>query len=347
MKRRRMLLVVMLAVSGMAQAQQRPLQTVLDDYIAAAMRSNLALQSENYSVDESRAALATARARFFPELSLSARYTVNHGGRDLNFPVGDLLNPVYSTLNSLLIAQGQPPRFPPLDNINIPMLRDHEQDTHLAVRQPLYAPAISAGMHAQQALLGASEQQRIAVARQLKRDVSVAYLNWLQAGEAVNIVSSTQQLLAENQRINQSLFGNGKITEDQPLRAQAELLAIEQQLQEARDNLTQAQSYVNFLLNRPLDTSLEMTSAANISTAQAPELSSLQQQAAAQRPELKQLAQGVAAANEQIQVARAAALPTLSVGVDTGIQGEKYGFELQLHQRFNTAQLEVLCRRWS
>ena len=318
--------LVMLSFGTTAHAQQRPLQTVLDDYVAEAMRSNLALQSESYSVEQSKAALDVARARFLPELSLSARYTVNHGGRDIEFPIGDLLNPVYSTLNSMLAAQGQPAQFPTVENQSFPLLREHEQDTHLEVRQPLYAPAITAGVRAQRALLGASEQQRIGVARQLKRDVTVAYLNWLQASDAVQIVSSTQELLTENLRINRSLFNNGKITEDQPLRANAELLAVEQQLQQNRDSVSQAQSYVNFLLNRPLDTPLESAVAPATINVRAIELNQLRRQASEQRPELKQLDQGVAAANEQIKVARADAGPTLSLGVDAGIQGDKYGF---------------------
>ncbi len=309
-----------------AYAQQRPLQTVLDDYVAEAMRSNLALQSESFAVEQSRAALAAARARFLPELSLSARYTRNQGGREIEFPMGDLLNPVYSTLNSMLVAQGQPAQFPAVANQSFPLLREREQDTHLALRQPLYAPAIAAGMRAQQALLAGSEQQRIAVARQLKRDVVVAYLNWLQANEAVQIADSTLALLRENLRINQSLFNNGKITEDQPLRAQAEFLAIEQQLQQSRDGVTQAQSYVNFLLNRSLDAPLEMAEAVATINTQAVELNQLREQAATQRPELQQLQQGIAAANEQIKVARAEALPTLVLGVDAGIQGENYRF---------------------
>jgi outer membrane protein TolC len=313
-------------VTAIATAQQRPLQTVLDDYIAEAMRSNLALQSETYSVEQSQAALDAASARYLPSLALSARYTLNDGGRDIDFPIGDLLNPVYSTLNSMLAAQGQPAQFPMVQNQSIPFLRDHEQDTHLEVRQPLYAPAISAGVRAQRALLSASEQQRMGVARQLKRDVTVAYLNWLQASEAVQIVGSTQELLTENLRINRSLFDNGKITEDQPLRANAELLAVEQQLQQSRDSVSQAQSYVNFLLNRPMDTPLEASVAPAEITVQAVDLQQLREQASAQRPELKQLEQGVTAANEQIKVAQAEAGPTLALGVDTGIQGDKYGF---------------------
>ena len=317
--------IVWLCSVQVAVAQERPLQSVLDDYVAEAMRSNLALQGENYSVEQAQAALQQARARYLPELSLSARYTVNQGGRDIEFPVGDLLNPVYSTLNEMLVADGGTAQFPTLQNESIPLLRPYEQDTHFSVRQPLYAPAISAGVRAQSALFNASQQQRIGVARQLKRDVTVGYLNWLQAKAAEQIVLSTQDLLAENLRINQSLFDNGKVTQDQPLRAQAELLSIEQQLQQARNDVSQAQSYVNFLLNRELSASLELAEISAHSEAKLLDLPQLRAQAAMQRPELQQLDQGIVAANEQINVARSEARPTLALGVDAGIQGANYG----------------------
>jgi outer membrane protein TolC len=39
-------------------------------------------------------------------------------------------------------------------------------------------------------------------------------------------VSASEALLQENLRVNESLFANGKVTEDQVLRAKAELLAV-------------------------------------------------------------------------------------------------------------------------
>jgi len=323
MKRLAAFLLASLALP--AVAQERPVQFVIDDYVAQALRSNLALQGATISVEQARATLDQARARYLPELSLSARYTENQGGRDIVFPVGSLLNPVYSTLNDMIVAQGGQARFGALEDQTFPLLRPHEQDTHLSVRQPLFAPAIRAGVRAQEALLGATEQQRLGVARQLKRDVTVAYLNWLQATSAVDIVASTRTLLEENLRINRSLFDNGRITEDQPLRAQAELSDIEQQGQQARDAQAQARSYVNFLLNRPLDAPLETGITPTGPATSTPSLEALRAQAAAQRPEIGQLDRSLDAAREQVKLARAEALPSLALGVDAGIQGEKYG----------------------
>ena len=66
------------------------------------------------------------------------------------------------------------------------------------------------------------------------------------------IVAASEALLRENLRVNESLFDNGKITEDQVLRAKAELLDVEQQKREVENLATQAHSFFNFLLNRDL-----------------------------------------------------------------------------------------------
>jgi outer membrane protein len=322
---------VMLAelfVADHARAQERPysipLAEVIDRYVQDAWQSNLALAGQNAQVEQARAVLTQARSHYLPELSVSARYTVNDGGRTLSFPVGDLLNPVYSTLNDMLVAQGGSAQFSMLQNQDIPMLRPHEQDTHLSVRQPIYAPAVAAGVNAQQALLQSVEQQRIALRSELKRDVTVAYLNWLQTRAAVGIVQSSHALLVENLRVNQSLFDNGKVTEDQPLRARAELLGIEQQLLTTTQQQLAAQRYLNFLRNHPLNDELQ-DSEAEANNSPAMDVDQLRQHATA-RAELKQVDEAVRAAEAQIELAQAESRPSLSLGVDAGIQGDKYGF---------------------
>jgi outer membrane protein TolC len=329
--------LTLLITSITAFGAPRDLQNVIDDYVAESMRSNLALQAETYTVQQAKASLDAARAHYLPELSLDARYTRSRGGRDISFPIGDALNPVYSTLNQMLEAQGQPGKFPQIENVTIPFLRAHEQDTHISLRQPLFAPAISAGVRAQESMLGAAQQQRIAYARQLRRDVTVAYLNWLKSGNIVQIVSSTSDLLAENLRVNESLFNNGKVTQDQPLRARAELLDVQQQLQQANDAKQQAQSYVNFLLNRPLDTALEESIVPAELNTLAIDVTQSRKQAIERRAELQQLDKAAQAAQHQVTIAKSASIPMLSLGVDSGIQGDDYGFDSQ--HRYTSASL--------
>ncbi len=311
---------------GTAPVAGKPLATVIDEYVRQGLASNLSLHAQTLEVERSAAALDGARARYFPEASLAARYTRAEGGREIQLPLGDALNPAYQTLNEMLVAQGQPPRFPLVQNETIAFLREREQDTHIALRMPLIAPVIPAAVRAQRELLGASEYARTSLARRLKRDITVGYLDFLSATRTRGIVDASVALLNENLRVNDSLHRNGKITQDQVLRARAELLAVTQQLREAQNGARQAQSYLNFLLNRPLDTALEEADVTAEVSAATRELAELRTSALANRPELEQLRHLARASQAQVNVARADRWPTLSLGADGGIQGEEYRF---------------------
>ena len=312
--------------AGAQPAIERDFDTVVANYVVDGLRGNLALQSQHLEVEKATGALAEARARFFPQLSLEARYSRADGGREIDVPLGSALNPVYSTLNELLVAQGQPARFPQISDTTIPFLRREEQDTRVVVRQALYAPAIPAAVRAQRALLDASSFNRMAVARALRRDITVAYVDGLKARSSVEIVAASEALLRENLRVNESLFSNGKITEDLVLRAKAELLDVEQQRREALNLASQAQSYFNFLLNRELRSTIEPSSPPADLTAADAALEHLWSTALARRPEIGQVEQLHRASEEQVRIARKQKWPTLSLGLDGGTQGEDYRF---------------------
>jgi outer membrane protein TolC len=309
-----------------ADESARPLAAVIDGYVREGLKSNLGLRAQSLEVERGEAALDEARARYFPELAFAARYSRSEGGRTIDLPLGDALNPAYQTLNDLLVAQGQQPQFPVVQNETIAFLREREQDTRITLRMPLIAPAIPAAVRAQRELLGASEYSRQALARRLKRDITVGYLAWASAVRTQGIVDASLALLNENLRVNDSLFRNGKITQDQVLRARAELLAVTQQSREARNGASQSQSYLNFLLNRPLDTALEAAQIVADVSATTRALAELRQAALDNRPELAQLQALTRAREAQTRLARADRWPTLSLGADGGIQGEEYDF---------------------
>jgi outer membrane protein len=315
-------------VGPLASGQEpvRPLGEVLDEYVRAGLESNLSLRSQTLEVERSLAELDAARGRFLPAFGLEARYTRAEGGREIAIPVSSLLNPVYSTLNELLAAQGQPAPFTPIADQTFPLQREREQDTRLTLRQPLYAPAIPAAVSAQRSLLEGAQFARVALARRLKRDITVAYLDWLRATKTVDIVEASATLLRENLRVNDSLFRNGKITQDQVLRARAELLEVEQEVRETENLATQARSFLNFLLNRPLDEPLVPAEVAREVSRATLDLANLRAAALANRPEIEQSERNVQAAQSLIRVERADLKPTLSLGADGGIQGEEYEF---------------------
>jgi outer membrane protein TolC len=99
-----------------------------------------------------------------------------------------------------------------------------------------------------------------------------------------------------------------------------------QQSRDAQNGAEQARSYLNFLLNRPLDTGLENAEVGANVSATTRALAELRQAALENRPELQQLEALTRASEAQTKVAKADRWPTLSFGADGGIQGEEYQF---------------------
>lgn len=319
-------LALLLGAGGSAlAADERSVEAVLADYIAEALDSNLGLERQDLSVGQSLAALDEARGRYLPQASLESRFSRAEGGRTIPLPLGELLNPAYAALNELLVEQGRAPAFVPIANSEFAFLREQEQQTYVRLLQPLYVPAIRADVRARSALARSEEATRDTVARTLVRDVHIAYHNWLKTRQGLAIVVASRALLEENLRVNESLHANGKVTRDQVLRAQAELLEVEQQQVQAASALDIARSYFNFLLNRPLETAIERGVVAD-GSATVPALGELQERALAQRSELRRLDTLGEAADAQVAAATARFKPNIALALESGVQGEEYRF---------------------
>ena len=310
------------------------LQSILDDALAA----NLELRAGTASVAQRLAALDQARARYLPVLDLAARYSVADGGRTIDFPVGDLLNPVYGTLEELLQASGQPTSFPRVRNEQITLLREREQETKLVLEQPLYEPRLAPGVAASREDLNRVEADLAALRSRVTRDAQQAYYQWLAAQQAQLVLEATRELAQANLDANESLYRNGRITRDLVYRAEADVLEVEQQRIAAASRVRIAQSYVNLLRNVPLATPLP---AAEIDAAaidrfrerlilrlsgRAPDPALLQELATGRRAELRSLDAAIATGEARQDLARAAFKPRLVLGAEAGVQGEEYGF---------------------
>src|SRR5687768_5586859 len=89
-------------------------QVIPEEYINTALSNNLVLKERNLSVQKGLIALQQARSLFLPTTWLEAQYTLAKGGRTIDIPVGDLMNPVYKTLNQLTGSDG----FNPIGNVS-------------------------------------------------------------------------------------------------------------------------------------------------------------------------------------------------------------------------------------
>ncbi|MCX7070207.1 MAG: TolC family protein [Gammaproteobacteria bacterium] len=306
-----------------AHSDELPAADPLAGYVAEALASNAALKAQDFAVEAAAQGLAAARARRAPQLALNARYTVADGGRVTRIPTGDLVNPIYQTLNALTAGGANPTQFPTIGNTDINFLRRTEQDTRLTLSAPLYAPQISAQIGIRAAEFDGARAGREAFARTLVRDVKAAYFQLAQAQAGVEILDASVRTLAENRRVAEALLAAGKATRDRVLRAEAELLAVDQRLQTARSDERGARRYLNLLRNR--DEAEPVTVAEVVS----PAVDGIVDGAAAAgaRPELRDLDARISAADQATRLAGASFLPTLSLVADSGVQGTGYAID--------------------
>ncbi len=316
-------LILIVSLLGAVSVQADALNDVLQQYVSEAYSNNLALQQKEFSYAKSMAALDEARSMFMPSLSIEARYSRAGGGRQIEFPLGDLLNGVYATLNDLTGQQ----RFPQIENVSFPFLREEEHDTKLRLVQPVFQPAIYHNYKLKSDLSRSDSAAVAAYKTELAAEVKKAYLRYLQSLKLNEVLAETDTLLLENIRVSESLFQNDMVTRDAVLRARSERLKIVQQRSDAQRQKTLAASYVNFLLNRDLDEPIEVVEAGGyLDPLSLLELEDAEALALKMRPELQQLDYAVSASRRVGKIAGSAYLPNVNVVVDYGFQGEEYAF---------------------
>lgn len=307
------LILLILIVAGKTHAQS----PVLDRYLEEGLKSNLQLQQEELSYERSMESFNQARALFFPQISANASYTLADGGRKIDFPIGDLLNPVYDQLN-----------LPLTQNQSIQFLPNNFHETKLRVIQPIFNPDIYFNYKAQKEMISVQTAQRNAYANELKYMIASAYFQYLQAHQAHGVLQDTRSLVLELVKLNRKLVENDKATRDVSLNAEYELSKIDYQISDAEKNREVAKSYFNFLLNKDLTSSVDIDTTLSAALAVTYNLDDLKNSAQEKRPELQQAASGIAASKQGVELAKGnALLPKLSLVGDVGYQGFQYKFD--------------------
>lgn len=301
-----------------ARAEARPTNP-LDGYIRDALRANLALQQDRLDEDRAFAAVREARSLRLPSVSFNSRRSRTDGGLDL----GNLVNPAYRALNQLTGTTSFP--------TNVGLTLPFAQETRVRVAQPIYQPAIGAGIRASSAARDARAAATRAAARQLASEVQTSYWGLASTERVAELYRATLPLVDENVRVNERLLANGTVTPEAVLRARAERSEVVQQLADAEQQHSSALRAFNLLLDRPFDTPVEMLPDSALDTridaTGGLTLDALVRHALAARDELRQADYAITAATAQEKAATAAFLPTVAVALDYGVQGETYRFD--------------------
>jgi outer membrane protein len=297
-------------------------QNVLQDYVKQGLDNNLAMKQKESSFRQSLEALKEARGMFYPSLSVNARYTISEGGRVIDFPVGDLMNPVYATLNQLTASS----LFEPIENQQILFLRPQEHDTRLRLFQPVFNTDLYYNAKIKKGLIVSEEISLDQYKRELVAEIKKAYYAVGMTESLLKMLRETKILLLENVRVNSKLYENSKITLDNLLRSQTELSKFEQQLLYAAKDKQVATAYFNFLLNRNLSDSV-MVEIPEVFPVPEDLLDNYLQLAIRNREEIKSLEQYGYISDLNIKMNRSSGLPDLFFMADYGFQGESYQFD--------------------
>lgn len=298
-------------------------EDILEQYVAKGLESNITLQQKKLDYQQSLKMLQKARSYYFPEISINARYSRADGGRTIDLPVGDMLNPVYTTLNQMLETS----TFPQIENQQYNLLRNKEQETKIRLRQPLFNGDIYYNNHIKKQKTHYRKAERDAYKRNLINTIKEAYFNYLKATRLNDILNTTGNTLQENLRVNKKLYDNEKVTYDHVLKAKTAISKLEQKQASAKQKLARARNAFNFLLNRdlhaPIEQDIQYDTVINV-------IDQIDVKARAQkREELAQAKAAVQAMNYNHKRRQSAYWPDLSLIVDYGFQGKHYEFQKQ------------------
>ncbi len=321
--------VILFSVSIISPLRGQGGVGILETYIQEGLQNSLALKQENLELEKALESINQARALFYPRVTFAPTYSLAAGGRRLQFPVGDLLNPVYSTLNQITKTSA----FPQISNVDELLAPNNFHDTKVAFQYAIYDPQIKYNYLIQKQMIGIQEAKKKVVENELRHQIEAAYYQYLQTGQALKVYDNARQTLAELVRLNQKLVNNNVLTKDVVYAADYEVSKLNQQVMVMKKNRNVAQSYFNFLINRDFNAAI-MEDSLLVKTARAvpSSLSSLAATALQTRQELTQLDKSLEVAKSAVVLQQQAAKkPSVFVGGNAGFQGFGYTFQNQAY----------------
>jgi len=323
-------MVLLLLLATHVQAQ-----TVLDQYIQEAYSTNLVLKEKKTGLDKSLLAIKEARSLFLPTTWFETQYTLAQGGRSIDIPVGDLLNPVYATLNQLTGSN----KFPTISNVKEQFLPNNFYDVRIKTTMPILNPDIKINQQIKEQEVHLKENEILIYKRELAKEIKLAYYNVLMSAKAINIFESAFSVVQQNLRLNQSLLTNGKGLPAYVARAESEVSSVENQLLNAKNNEQNATAYFNFLLNRNLNEAIIKEEASiqelHLQTLLAGE------EDVQKREELKGLAIATGINNSVLKMNQSFRKPRLNAFLDLASQGFDFKVERRSFFYLGGVQLQI------
>ena len=304
----------------------------IDGYIKEGLANNATLKTQGFDLERSIVALEEAKTLFQPRVNFQMQYTLAVGGRNIEFPIGDLLNPAYTALNKLTKTEN----FPQLENQKINFLPNNFHDTKLHAVYPLLNKEITYNRDIKKELITVEQAKINVYKRELVKTIKLAYVQYLQASQAVLIYKNALGLVRENLRVNEKLLKNDVATNAPVLKAKMEVSKVENSIVEAENNVKNATAYFNFLLNKPFDAPIQTTDKSQLTSQAPPQYSGNLE---AKREEFAQIKGAERVFALQKKMNDSYQTPKIGAALDLGFQG--FGFKVWDKQAYGLLGLQM------
>ncbi|MFI2743478.1 TolC family protein [Zhouia sp. PK063] len=224
-------------------------QEILEKYIAEGLSSNLQVKANTADYEKSLAALLEIKREYGPQADVLGNYTRNIRA---GFPIEDFggLAGVIENSNLGSVSNGQ--LYIPPKNI---------YSGGVQITQPIFIPKL----HHQKAIYTAQSEIAVSNANDFKTElratIAQAYYQYLENKSLENVVQEGLRLAKKNEEAIVKLITVHKETKDALYKAKSNVASVEEQWRNAVTAKENAQSYFNFLLNKPLATTIAIDSA--------------------------------------------------------------------------------------
>lgn len=229
--------------------------SVLDQYVTLALANNLSLRSIDLDQRQQLSRVDQAKKLWNPNVDLSTSYLLAQGGRKIVFPVGDLFNPVYSTLNELTASQNFPEN---LENFETQLTPNNFLDANLSISKPIINSAIKYNIKIQSALLQLNDIDRVIQDNEITFQVKQAYFNYLKTLEGAVVLLENKSLLNEVLKFNQKLIKYDKATPDIISDVQFQIAHLQSQIDQLNEQQEFSRILFNTILNRDVEEEIEI-----------------------------------------------------------------------------------------
>ena len=300
-------------------------QSALDGYIADGLKNNLVIQQKTISLEKSMYALKIANSLFMPSINAQANYTSGEGGRSIDLPIGDLMNPVYSTLNQLTSSNS----FPQISNQQITFFPQNFYDAKIHTTVPIVNTDLFYNRQITEQQQAIQNDELDIYKRELIRNIRVAYFNYLSAESAIHIYEQSLTLAQEGKRVNESLLANGKGLPAYLIRSDAEIEKLNAQITNAQLQAQNAQLYFNFLLNRDGNMNIDTTYDERAGIAKAAAMAGASTVDISAREELRMMNHAIGINQTMLRMNKNFWVPRLGAFLDLGSQASNWAFNSQ------------------